>query len=222
MTRWGAVALAGLLILSGCQQSAPPARTLVAAPHYTLGAPYVANGHWYYPAENYALDTTGIASVQDAAAHVTADGEIYDAGALVAAMQTVQLPAVARVTNLENGREIAVRVNDRGPDDPARVIAVSPRAALLLLIPAGGAARVRVALDTRLSHAVVEQVGGGPKLAIATAPAGTVVAQALPPLGTGGAGAATVPSGWLLVRRARAEGCRSSIGPVESLVAVAP
>ncbi|MEJ0047012.1 MAG: hypothetical protein WDN04_13540 [Rhodospirillales bacterium] len=75
-----------------------------------------------------------------------------------------------------------------GPADPGRLIALSPRAAALLLLPAAGVARVRVQLDTQLSHRVVDQVGGGPKLAISTAPAGTVVAEALPPLGAGGAG----------------------------------
>ena len=59
-------------------------------------------------------------------------------GALTAAMQTIQLPAIVTVTNLENGRQIEVRVNDRGPANPARIIAVSPRAATLLAMPANG------------------------------------------------------------------------------------
>jgi rare lipoprotein A len=159
--------------------SAPP---LVAAPHYALGGPYQADGHWYYPAENYALDTTGIASVSDAPPGLTADGEIRDDGALTAAMQTLQLPAIATVTNLANGRQIQLRVNDRGPADPARLIALSPRAALLLQVPASGAP-VRVQVDTALSHSLTDQVGGGPKVAIAAAPTAAVTAQALPPPG---------------------------------------
>ncbi len=179
--------LACLMAASGCVRT-PPKPALTAPPHYVLGEPYQAGGHWYYPAEDYALDATGIATVQQSEKRLTADGEIFEGGALVAAMQTVQLPAIARVTNLENGRQILVRVNDRGPADPGRLIALSPRAAALLLLPAAGVARVRVQLDTQLSHRVVDQVGGGPKLAISTAPAGTVVAEALPPLGAGGAG----------------------------------
>jgi rare lipoprotein A len=173
-----------VLTASGCMRAPPPAPVLRASPHYTLGGPYEADGHWYYPAEDYALDTTGIAVVLPDDEHLTADGEIYDPGALVAAMQTVQLPAIALVTNLQNGRQILLRVNDRGPADPGRVIALSQRSALLLQVPDDGTARVRVQLDTGLSHHVVDQTGGGPKLAIQTAPAGTVVAEALPPVGS--------------------------------------
>ena len=51
-----------------------------------------------------------------AAQGLTADGEAFDQGALAAAHRTLQLPALARVTNLENGRAVLVRINDRGPD----------------------------------------------------------------------------------------------------------
>jgi rare lipoprotein A len=184
---------AAILGFVGCtQQAAPPPPALVASPHYTLSPPYAADGHWYYPAENYALDVTGIASVARDPAGLTADGEIRDDGALTAAMQTIQLPAIAAVTNLANGRQILLRVNDRGPADPARVIALSPRAALLLQVPPGGAP-VRVQIDTLLSHRLTDQLGGGPKLAITAAPRGTVVAQSLaPPGGTSASGPVAV------------------------------
>ncbi len=94
------------------------------------------------------------------------------------------------MTNLENGRQLEVRVTDRGPASPGRVIAVSPRAALLLGMPADGAARVRVRVDESLSRRVVEQMGGGPSLRIEAAPAGAVTAEALPPPGGGSAGPA--------------------------------
>jgi len=177
-----------VLTIQGCVQQAfkappPPA----ASPHYVLEAPYQADSHWYYPAESYSLDETGIASVEEAGIGLTADGELRDPTALTAAMQTVQLPAIADVTNLENGRQIRVRVNDRGPASPARIVALSPRAALFLQIPAGGAARVRVQLDERLSHRLVDQLGGGPKLKIATAPKATITEESLPaPGGTAG------------------------------------
>ena len=184
-----------LLALSGCHHRAPPAPALTAAPHYALGAAYQAGGHWYYPAEDYALQATGIASVLADGDGLTADGELRDAGALTAAMQTVQLPAIVEVTNLETGRQVLLRVNDRGPASPGRIIAVSPRAAVLLGMAPGGVARVRVRIDEVMSRAVVEQVGGGPKLAIATAPAGTITAEALPPPGGGAAGPARVIGG---------------------------
>jgi rare lipoprotein A len=180
---WGGI-FAAILAFAGCTQPPPPPPPLQAHPHYILGAPYQAAGHWYYPAESYTLDQTGIAMVAPASTGLTADGELADATALTAAMQTIQLPAIAEVTNLENGRQIDVRVNDRGPADPARLIALSPRAALLLQIT--GPARVRVRLDTQLSHALTEQIGGGPKLAIATAAPSTVTAQPLGPPGSNG------------------------------------
>jgi rare lipoprotein A len=183
---------AAILGFVGCTPQAPPPPALVAAPHYTLSPPYQADGHWYYPAENYALDVTGIAGVSQDPPGLTADGEIRDDGALTASMQTIQLPAIAAVTNLLNGRQILVRVNDRGPADPARVIALSPRAALLLQVPPDGAP-VRVQIDTMLSHRLTDQLGGGPRQAIAAAPHGTVMAQALPAPGS------TAPGGPVLV-----------------------
>ncbi len=186
---------AAILGFAGCTPKPPPPPRLVASPHYVLSPPYEADGHWYYPAETYALDVTGIAGVAQAPPGLTADGEIRDDTALTAAMQTIQLPAIASVTNLANGRQILLRVNDRGPADPARVIALSPRAALLLQVPLGGAP-VRVQLDTMLSHRLTDQLGGGPKLAISAAPASTVMAQALPPPGsTGAAGPVSIIGG---------------------------
>jgi rare lipoprotein A len=181
--RAGWAALAAIFGFAGCMHRPPPAPPLVSAPHYTLGGPYQADGHYYYPAENYALDVTGIAAVSDLPRALTADGEIRDDGALTAAMQTIQLPAIAMVTNLANGREIMLRVNDRGPADPARVIALSPRAALLLQVPAGGAP-VRVQVDTLLSRRLTDQLGGGPKVAIEAAPPSAVKAEALPAPGS--------------------------------------
>jgi rare lipoprotein A len=187
-------ALATLLLASGlfgCKPApAPLPPEPVASPHYQLGAPYEADGHWYYPTETYSLDTTGIASVMDDETGLTADGELKDPQALTAAMQTIQLPAIVTVTNLENGRQIEVRVNDRGPASPARIIALSSRAALFLQIPPTGSARVRVQIDDQLSRRVVDQLGGGPQLQIAAAPAGIVTAEALPPPGGGPAGPA--------------------------------
>ncbi len=189
------LALLSALGLSGCLHRRPAtAPAFVAAPHYTLGGAYQAGGHWYYPAEDYALDATGIASVWDNTPGLTKDGEVRDPGALTAQMQTLQMPAVVEVTNLENGRQLLVRVNDRGPASPARVIAVSPRAAVLLGMAPGGAARVRVRIDQVQSRAVVEQVGGGPTLAIATAPSGAVTEESLPAPG-GAAGFSRVIGG---------------------------
>ena len=54
--------LAAILTFAGCKHRPPPQPELRAAPHYELGTPYQADGHWYYPAEDYAFDGTGIAT----------------------------------------------------------------------------------------------------------------------------------------------------------------
>ena len=183
--------LAALLGLLGCvHRQPPPAPAFVATPHYVVGPAYQADGHWYYPAEDQALDTTGIGAVDASGPGLTADGEVRDNGALTAAMQTIQLPVVVEVTNLENGLQVLVRVNDRGPASPGRVIAVSPRAAALLGM--AGPARVRVRLEQAMSRALADQLGGGKLGGIATAPAGEVTEEALPPPGGGAAGPARV------------------------------
>jgi rare lipoprotein A len=173
-----------LLLVFSCTRP-PPKPTIEAHPHYFLIKPYQINGHWYYPAETYSLDTTGIASVQPPSEGFTADGERRDPTLATAAMQTIQLPAIATVTDLENGRQIMLRVNDLGPASPARLIALSPRAAFLLAIPPGGAARVRVRIDEALSRRLVEQLGGnGQKLAIAPVARIPVREESLPPPGS--------------------------------------
>ncbi len=182
------LALAILMSVQGCiRQPQPQPTKPTPAPHYFLSPPYQAGGIWYYPAETYTLDTTGIASVNTDTTidTLTADGEARDPTLATGAMQTIQLPAIVTVTNLDNGRETKVRVNDLGPASPARVIALSPRAALLLAIPENGTARVHIRIDEGLSKRLVEQLGGnGQKLNIARAPATPVRAEALPPPGS--------------------------------------
>ena len=176
------LALIALLPLAGCAlfrraKPLPPPN-----PHYVLGKPYRSGGVWWYPREDFAGVQTGIATTVAAGhAPLTADGERYDPTALAAAMQTIQLPAVARVTDLDNGRQIDLRVNDRGPESPARLIALTPRAAALLAMH--GPARVRVEILPRESYWLADHVGGGPKLALTAAPLGAVQATDLPPPG---------------------------------------
>ncbi|MGH7121915.1 MAG: septal ring lytic transglycosylase RlpA family protein [Acetobacteraceae bacterium] len=166
-------ALALLLIfpLAGCLQR-PEAAPAV---HYVVGSPYQAGGVWRYPEASFSYDETGVAAVYpERMPRFTADGERYSADAFAAAHPTLQLPAIARITNLENGRRIVVRVNDRGPADPARILAVTPRVAHLLGFPADGLARVRVRVLPAASEALALSLPGGPQLAIAAAPVGKV------------------------------------------------
>ena len=171
-----ALALLLALAAASCHHPPPPAN-----PHYVLGAPYQADGVWYYPRESYQQQETGVAMVYPSGhADLTADGEAFDQTALAAAHQTLQLPVVGRLTNLENGRQVLVRINDRGPATPHRLIEVTRRTATLLDFPADGVARVRLEVVPTESYAAVDAVQGAPKLEVSTAPLGAVQQSELP------------------------------------------
>jgi rare lipoprotein A len=182
-------ALGTLLVVSGCMRGGPP---VPSHPHYIVGDGYQMGGVWYYPREDYGYDRTGLASVYgDDAPRVTADGEAYDPDAMAAASQILQLPCIVQVTNLQTGRQLLLRVNDRGPANPGRILEVTPRAARLLAIPQNGAAEVRVTIQKEPSQALADSLGGGIK--IAAAPVGSFQAQSLaPPPGVAAAGGAGV------------------------------
>ena len=134
---------------------------VAAYPYYKVGEPYQINGVWYRPAENFRYRKTGVASFYggesrgvDFHGRTTANGEIYDMHALTAAHPTLPLPTLVSVTNLENGRSIVVRVNDRGPFVNGRIIDVSRRAAQDLGFERQGTANVRVEVLARESRAL--------------------------------------------------------------------
>jgi len=120
--------------------------------HYKTGKPYRVAGRTYYPLSTASgYDQTGMASWygRDFHGKLTANGERYDMHALSAAHKTLPLPSLVRVTNLENGRSVVVRVNDRGPFVKRRLIDLSWAAANALGYAGQGTARVRVqSLDT--------------------------------------------------------------------------
>ena len=136
---------AAALALAACSSAPGPG---AGVPHgiYKVGDPYQINGAWYYPAEDWSYDETGIASWYGEAFHgrYTANGEVFDLNAVTAAHRTLPMPSVAQVTNLDNGRSIEVRVNDRGPYARGRIIDLSRRAAQLLGFETAGTAKVRV------------------------------------------------------------------------------
>ena len=113
---------------------------------YKLGRPYVINGVRYVPRKDPHYNQIGLASWYGAKHHgkQTANGEIFDVNRLTAAHKTLPLPSLVRVTNLENGRQIVVRVNDRGPFVAGRIIDVSRAVARELGFLSDGTARVRV------------------------------------------------------------------------------
>jgi rare lipoprotein A len=113
---------------------------------YQVGKPYKIRGKWYKPVENPDYAANGQASWYGPNFHgrLTANGEIYDQYSLSAAHPTMPLPSYAKVTNLENGRSLIVRVNDRGPFAHGRIIDLSARAAEMLDYKSKGVADVRV------------------------------------------------------------------------------
>jgi rare lipoprotein A len=113
---------------------------------YRVGKPYSVNGRTYVPAENPSYRIEGVASWygRDFHGRLTANGEIYDMHSISAAHTTLPLPCYVRVTNLDNGRSIVVRVNDRGPYHRNRVIDLSIGTAKALDFYSRGLARVRV------------------------------------------------------------------------------
>jgi len=156
------------LLTAGCG-SAPPAplpkpvedHTVTVPPNagvYKVGQPYQIDNVWYYPREQPDYDETGIASWYGPTFYGkrTANGETYDGNQLTAAHRTLPMPVNVRVTNLQNGKSIIVRVNDRGPYARGRIIDLSKRAAELLDVVQTGTARVRV---TYLARA---DMNGGP------------------------------------------------------------
>ncbi|WP_439651474.1 septal ring lytic transglycosylase RlpA family protein [Maritalea mediterranea] len=111
-----------------------------------MGKPYKVAGRWYHPEEDPNYDKVGRASWYGPNFHgrLTANGEIFDQNHLSAAHPTLPLPSYVRVTNLDNGRSVIVRVNDRGPFAHGREIDLSSRTADVLKFKNQGTAKVRV------------------------------------------------------------------------------
>ena len=173
------VMLAIGFLLAGCASSGPQfgdnrhAHYQVGRPHYTVAA-YQVNGVWYHPKVDYQYDQTGTASWYGPGfdRQATADGEIYDMNQLSAAHKTLPLPSMVEVTNLQNGRSLQLRVNDRGPFVGDRLIDVSRRSAQLLGFETTGTTpvRVRILKDESIQVAAAAMRGELGAVAVAEAP----------------------------------------------------
>ncbi len=113
---------------------------------FMVGKPYEVKGKTYVPKEDPNYNKNGLASWYGSAFHgrLTANGEVYDSSHLSAAHPTFPLPSYARVTNLDTGSSVIVRVNDRGPYHPGRIIDVSSQAADMLDMKRTGTGNVNV------------------------------------------------------------------------------
>ena len=220
----------GLLALAGCSTAnlavhlaksitgettpagSPETRPLPpgARDYYKLGSPYQIQGEWYYPSYDPRYDRTGIASWYGPKFHgrPTANGERFDMNGVSAAHPTLPLPSRVRVTNLENGRQLVVRVNDRGPFVDGRLIDLSRRGAQLLGFYRKGLARVRVeylGLDQPLPGAPLPadrpvRFADADLPVVAFKPRPQIPTESLPPAKPAPAGG--TPAGALLVEAA--------------------
>tara|TARA_Y100000389_G_C17463996_1_gene524019 strand:+ start:2320 stop:2949 length:630 start_codon:yes stop_codon:yes gene_type:complete len=114
--------------------------------YYKIGNPYEINGIKYSPQEYNYFEEIGEASWYGPKFHgkLTANGEIYDMNELTAAHRTIPLPSMAKVTNLDNGKSIKVRINDRGPFANDRIIDLSKESAKILDFKETGVVNVKV------------------------------------------------------------------------------
>ncbi len=217
-----AAGLGAAAILVACSTTRLPdapktiGSTVKANPHYKVGAPYKIDGRWYTPKVDKAHEEIGVASWYGDAFHgkLTANGEIFDKKRISAAHRTLPMPTIAEVENLENGRVIRVRVNDRGPFARDRVIDLSHAAADALGFTAQGTAKVRVRYiaDANLADlaplpgdAARVFAGAGRREAIAAAPAAVSAADPLAALIASAAGAPASPGSDLWVEVAEVD-----------------
>lgn len=144
----GIVALSLLLVACAgtpkpAPVSSPPSQS---SARVKIGKPYSVFGKTYHPSDDRNYDERGIASWYGPGFHslATANGETYDQNDMTAAHKTLPMPSFVEVENLDNGRKLTVRINDRGPFVEGRIIDLSRRSAQLLGVDKVGLARVRV------------------------------------------------------------------------------
>lgn len=145
-----ALLLAGCNIVGGAPEpagpSGPVARPMVSDFPVRVGAPYQIAGRTWTPVDQLDYDEVGYASWYGAELEgaPTANGEAFHPAGVTAAHRTLPLPSYVEVTRLDTGRTILVRINDRGPADPNRLIDLSAGAAEQLGITESGMVPVRV------------------------------------------------------------------------------
>lgn len=127
---------------------------LAPAPKYYVGTAYKVEDVQYIPVEDLTYNQTGIAGIIPAELNgtKTSNGEVFDMNQMVATSKTLPLPTIARVTNLDNGQSVVVRVNNRGPFVNTRIMDLSPAAAQK--IGMNGQTKVQVQVMAQESTAV--------------------------------------------------------------------
>ena len=158
--------LFGIYSLSGCTSTELASswwKSHAQNSYYKVGNPYVVDGKTYYPSEVASYSEEGQASWYGPGFHGrdTANGEQFDTTDFTAAHRTLPMPSVVRVTNLDNGKAVLVRINDRGPFKRERIIDVSKSTAQALDFHQAGTTRVRVDFLPEESRMVAESAKQG-------------------------------------------------------------
>ena len=132
------------LVAETPNQSLSDAYLMAAAPKYYIGNAYKVDDVQYIPMEDLTYNQTGIAGIvpTELNGQKTSNGEIFDSNQMVATSKTLPLPKIARVTNMDNGQSVVVRVNNRGPFVNTRIMDLSSAAASRIGI--NGTAKVQV------------------------------------------------------------------------------
>ncbi len=153
-----ALALLMLVVVAACSDTRDYGKGSGTPGQYKVGEPYEIDGIQYVPREDFKYSETGIASWYGPGfeGRRTANGETFDPGELTAAHRTLPMPSLARVTNLDNGKSVVVRINDRGPFANNRIIDMSQRSAELLGFAGQGTAKVRVDIMEIESRAIAD------------------------------------------------------------------
>ncbi len=152
------LALVMLVVVTACSDTRDYGKGTGTPGQYKVGQTYEIDGIQYTPREDYNYSETGIASWYGPGfeGKPTANGERFDPSELTAAHRTLPMPSLVRVTNLDNGKSVVVRVNDRGPFANNRIIDMSQRAAELLGFASQGTAKVRVEIMKIESKAIAD------------------------------------------------------------------
>ncbi|MCQ2574909.1 MAG: septal ring lytic transglycosylase RlpA family protein [Alphaproteobacteria bacterium] len=126
---------------------------LEAAPKYYIGSTYKIEDVQYVPAEDMTYNQTGIAGIipTELNGKKTSNGETFDSEKMFATSKTLPLPTIARVTNLDNGKSVVVRINNRGPFVNTRIMDLSAAAANQIDMTSTSKIQIQVLADQSLA-----------------------------------------------------------------------
>jgi len=126
---------------------------MAAAPKYYIGSPYKVEDVQYIPGEDLSYNQTGVAGIipMELNGSKTSDGETFDSNQMVATSKTLPLPSIVKVTNLDNGNAVVVRVNNRGPFVNTRIMDLSSAAAEKIGLKGTAKVQIQVMSDESIA-----------------------------------------------------------------------